>query len=275
MLSSGDLDIAEIRFQEYSHFLENRKWQDSFRVFSFQKFGYLYLTFNMKKRQITRNLRQAFYRELIASGKIAEFMGARGEACYSPFIYLQRERFSPDVVPFSGKVSLTLLTTSENPLRRDLATIIAQLMKNCGINLRCEFRDYQTFLQNLKTGDFEIAMSAFILDADWNLRDLLASGAVCNYASFSSPAIDSLLEDGLKEADPARREQIYRRINSHWQKELPFFPLFTIRSFFAVRKEIRVIAPYRTVCSGSDFLFNINTWERNTSASSSPHSSSK
>ena len=89
-------------------------------------------------------------------------------------------------------------------------------MKGCGIELEPVFVEYQTFLKYLKQGNFDLAVSAFILDMDWNMKDILASPGYFNYAGLSDPRMDAVLDEGMHEMDPEKRRKIYERAHDLW-----------------------------------------------------------
>jgi ABC-type oligopeptide transport system substrate-binding subunit len=117
------------------------------------------------------------------------------------------------------------------------------------------------FLQRLKQGDFDLAVSAFLLDIDWNMKDILSSAGYFNYAGYAATAMDDALEAGLREMDEGKRRAIYGRAHDLWREELPLIPLFNLNYYMGLAREI---TPPRErielIGSCGDFFYNLQGW---------------
>jgi peptide/nickel transport system substrate-binding protein len=134
-------------------------------------------------------------------------------------------------------------------------------MKALGIELTPVFVEYQTFMQRLKKGDFDIAVSAFLLDMDWNMKDILSSSGYFNYAGLSDPRMDAVLDEGMREMDPAKRRKIYERAHDLWLDSLPLLPLFSLNYTMGVSRRIHVPDDrFDVIGSSGDFFYNFQGW---------------
>ena len=141
-----------------------------------------------------------------------DFLQGAGEKVFSPFLLFgDREAAAAvsDRRPVPAAAGFRILTNSESIVRKQLVLFLCEEMKACRIELEPVFVEYQTFLQYLKQGNFDLAVSAFLLDMDWNMKDILSSPGYFNYAGILDPRMDALLEEGLREMDPDKRRQIY------------------------------------------------------------------
>jgi len=262
-LLNGELDAAEVHGDDAAAYPRLRKWRRAFRLLPFKKFGYAYLAFNLRDPGLDLDLRRRFHNRLQAGPFLEVFLQGRGDLVYSPFLFFGAEK-KPRRLPvkaWAGSKRLRILTNSESSIRRELVLFLCQEMKMEGIDLQPEFLEYRMMLQRLKRGEFDLAVSAFLLDLDWNLKDVLSSGGYFNYAGYSSREMDEALETGLREMDEGKRRRIYARAHEIWLKDLPFLPLFSLNSYMGVR---RALTPprerFELIGSCGDFFYQLQGW---------------
>jgi ABC-type transport system substrate-binding protein len=262
----GELDICELQPEDAAAYTKNEKWQEHFSLLTYRKFGYTYLVFNMNKPVLTRNIRKIFYHVLASGDFMKSFLGRKGRPVRTPILLLNAG-ITPTihpVTPLAQPVRITLLLNSESNIRKELAHFLRKRLKAFNIDLVFDFRDYASLLELLKNGKFSVAISGFILDIDFDVRDLFQNGSRANYARFNNPAMETLLDKGLMEMLPGAREQIYRDVHEMWLKELPIIPLFSLDYNIAVSQRVKIPTnTYRMVGARGDFLFNIQEWGMN------------
>ena len=262
-LITGELDAVEMDPEDAQTFSGNKKWQTHFRLVPYQKFGFSYLVFNLKNPLIDRNLQKIIYNQVIGGTFLDTFLNDSGVRIYSPFLFfnngLKPVRFA--ATPLKSKHRLKILTNSESRLRKHLVLFLMEELKSAYIELEPLFLEYHTFLKYLKEGRFDMALSGYVLDIDWNLRDILASGSFFNYAYYANPAMDQLLATGLQEMDEKKREAIYWQANSLWREELPIIPLFNLYYYVGVSRRVRIpVGGCPLVGSTGDFFYDIEEW---------------
>jgi len=153
------------------------------------------------------------------------------------------------------------MTNSESAVRKQLVLFLCEEMKSCRVELEPEFVEYQVFLQRLKRGDFDLAVSAFLLDIEWNMKDILSTAGYFNYAGYADPRMDAALELGLREMDEDKRREIYGRAHDLWLEALPLIPLFNLNYYIGVRRGIAVPARrFAVIGSCGDFFYNFQGW---------------
>jgi ABC-type transport system substrate-binding protein len=95
------------------------------------------------------------------------------------------------------------------------------------------------------------------------MTDIFSSDSYFNYAHFRSPEMDALLQQGLRELNPGKREEIYLKAHRLWLENLPLIPLFNLYYYVGVSQYIGIPARrVEIVGSVGDFLYNILEWRK-------------
>lgn len=264
-LLNAELDAAEVHGDDAIAYAGLKGWQRRFRLLPYRKFGYTYLAFNLRRPAIDIGLRQRVYGRLASGRFLDEFLQGRGERVGSPFLLFgDAKKPRPVKAPppsSAGRRRLRVLTNSESALRRQFVIFLCQELKAESVELEPEFVEYRMFLQRLKNGDFDLAVSAFLLDIDWNMKDILSSAGYFNYAGYSDPGMDAALELGLSEMDETKRRTVYEKAHAIWLRDLPLVPLFNLNYYMGVARDIAVPRQrFELVGSCGDFFANIQDW---------------
>jgi peptide/nickel transport system substrate-binding protein len=263
-LLNNEIDIGELQPEHASAYQGIPKWQQRFKVLKYKKFGYTYLVSNLRNSTINKNLRKFFYNLLIKGDFLDRFLKNRGERVNTPFLLLN-PKIQPKgfkTTPLKQPVRLKMLTNAESKLRKELVLFLRKELKTHNINLEPVFLEYHSFLEYLKKGRFDMAISGFILDIDYDITDIFCSRSFFNYANYHCPEMEALLAQGLKEPDHQKREEIYMKAHRLWREELPLIPLFNLYYYVGISGKITI--PKRTytlVGAVGDFLFNIHDWK--------------
>jgi peptide/nickel transport system substrate-binding protein len=262
-LLNDELDAVEIQGDDAAIYSGQKNWRQRFQLLPFKKFGYTYLAFNLRDPGIDGNLRRLFFNRLHNTDFLDDFLQGRGERIISPFLLFgaeKRPRGLP-AAPLASRRRLRIMTNSESAVRKQLVLFLCEEMKSCRVELEPEFVEYQVFLQRLKRGDFELAVSAFLLDIEWNMKDVLSAAGYSNYAGYADPRMDAALELGLREMDEGRRREIYGRAHDLWLEALPLIPLFNLNYYMGIRRGIDVPARrFAVIGSCGDFFYNFQGW---------------
>jgi len=262
-LLNDEIDAVEIHGDDARTHAKLKKWRECFRLLSFKKFGFTYLVFNLRNRQLNANLRRTVFNRLFNTRFLDVFLEGSGDRVFSPFLrFGAAKRPRPfQTEPLTGRPRLKILTNSESVTRKQLVLFLCEEMKACGIELEPVFVEYQSFLQYLKQGHFDLAVSAFLLDMDWNMKDILSSSGYFNYARYSDPRMDAVLEDGLREMDEDQRRKKYDRAHELWLEALPLIPLFSLNYYMGVTRQIAVPGKrVEVIGSCGDFFGDIQDW---------------
>ncbi|MFH2107858.1 MAG: ABC transporter substrate-binding protein [Chrysiogenia bacterium] len=262
-LLNAEIDAVEIHGDDAKTYSQKKKWQKQFSLLKYNKFGFTYLVFNMKNYRIDRNLQCIMYNRLLPTRFLDVFLQGSGEKVFSPFLYLSAEK-RPQTFPtiaLSAPRKLKILTNSESVVRKQLVLFLCEEMKSFNIELEPVFVEYQTFLKYLKQGNFDLAVSAFLLDMDWNLKDILGSDGYFNYAGFSERKMDEVLEMGLHEMDAGKRRKIYDHAHDLWLQSLPLIPLFNLNYYMGISRSLEIPKNrFNLIGSCGDFFYNLQGW---------------
>lgn len=131
---------------------------------------------------------------------------------------------------YDDGISFTIWV-NDNPIRRDIAVIAQDQLREAGINIKVEVLEWGAYLDKTAKGESE----AFILgwvsvtgDADYGLYPLFHTnsfGGAGNRAFYSNPDVDNLLDAGRTEINPEKRKEIYKEAIGIIQGDLPIITL--------------------------------------------------
>ncbi|MCL1948957.1 MAG: ABC transporter substrate-binding protein [Turicibacter sp.] len=126
-----------------------------------------------------------------------------------------------------GDISLLFLV-DENQQRNQMATIIANSLRQIGIEVDIQTRDWSTYLTD--TGDgvhdlFLLGWTTVTGDADYGLNALFHTnniGAAGNRTFYSNPELDDLIDRAQLETDEATRLELYREAQQIIVEDAPW-----------------------------------------------------
>lgn len=128
---------------------------------------------------------------------------------------------------------MTLATPNNRYINDEqIAQACAQMFSRIGITTKVEAMPVSAFLGRVRGQEFGAALLGWgSLGADLALRSLAATvnpdkgfGA-WNWARYSNPALDKLIEQSLATVDPAKRETAARAASAFAAREMAFIPL--------------------------------------------------
>ncbi|MDQ1354436.1 MAG: bac 5 protein [Acidobacteriota bacterium] len=264
-LLSNEIDICELQPEHHDAYNNLKEWQQKFTILKYKKFGYTFLVFNLNNVKLDREVRRILYNLLIHGDFVERFLNGKGECIFSPFLLLNGKvklaQFP--VQPLVKPLQLKILGNSESKIRKEFILFLQAELKPYNIYLSPLFLEYHTFLEYIRKSAYDLAVSGYVLDLDNDMKDIFYSDAYFNYAHFKSPEMDRLLDQGLLELDPVKRETIYLKAHDIWLEELPFIPVFTLYYYMGVSRKIKIPGTVSTlVGSESDFLIDIRQWTK-------------
>lgn len=120
-----------------------------------------------------------------------------------------------DLLKQSGVSSMDLsLQIGQDPVSSRTAQILQANVAEAGINLKVEVLESAQLDQRGKAGDFMTSLSwwGFRPDPDQYLPVNIRTNGSWNWARYSNPQVDSLLQDEETAQDPAQRKKDFRQI---------------------------------------------------------------
>lgn len=131
-------------------------------------------------------------------------------------------------VPFR----FTLLVNSANRMHQDIATVIQQGLRGLGIAADLRTIEFQTLLQQHRARQYDAVISNWTLDTFkvdptplFTCAEAERPGSA-NRAGFCDPAIDALIERGLRTSDAAEAADTWREFSRRLQEQQPITFLF-------------------------------------------------
>ena len=192
-----------------------------------------YLGFNTEKEPfndplVRQAISYAIDREAIISGIYEEFgIPAIGPLAPGIFGYtedidaiehdMDQARALLEEAGMSDGFSTTIWT-NDNPQRQSIAVLVQEALAELNIDVSIEVMEFGTYLDQTAAGEHDM----FILgwsnptgDADYGMYALFHSsqkGNPGNRSFYENPEVDALLDEGRREADPERRQEIYAEV---------------------------------------------------------------
>jgi oligopeptide transport system substrate-binding protein len=148
-------------------------------------------------------------------------MSPERPACHGFAIKLMSEAGYGPRKPLTVKVTYT---TSEN--RKQIA--IASMWKKLGVNVELVSVEQKVRVANQRLGDFEVGFNTWIGDLD--AREFLflwqTSTRDRNYARFSNPDYDRLMDAASVTGNESKRAQLLGQAEQVLLREMPVSPIY-------------------------------------------------
>jgi peptide/nickel transport system substrate-binding protein len=169
-----------------------------------------------------------------------------------------RDSDGDGILDRGGKpLRLSISASSGQPNRERTELVLREQYRAVGVDLEIENYGptvlYGTFEDGgvLKRGTFDIAMYAWLSSPGPSRRQALYSaGSVPpngqNHPRLVNEPLTRLLEQGGTETDPARREELYRRVQEILVDEMPVIPLFWYTAIDPVTDRLQNFRPNAT-----------------------------
>lgn len=139
--------------------------------------------------------------------------------------------------------------TSNNRFRVAIASVIASMLAEVGIEVDLRVNEFATFFADVKKGNYQLfslqlpeiaepdLYTTFFASTRIPTRANLDAGY--NRVRYRNPEIDRLLDEGRSEMDRERRKQIYGRVQKILAEDLPVVSLWHEDNVAAMRREVR------------------------------------
>lgn len=148
-----------------------------------------------------------------------------------------------------GFTATVIAATGEPPTAATEAQIIQSQLAEIGIKLDIRLMELNVYVDTWLKGDFDMAVALNSGSADpytmYN-RYWTKAGNLQKVAQFSDEKLDSLLQQGRAEADPAKRKLIFTDFEKHIAEMSPWVWLYTSYNYAAYQKGVEGFEPRRT-----------------------------
>ena len=122
----------------------------------------------------------------------------------------------------------TVLTWAQSWWKRSGEVFVAMVNQTLGTKLTLEVTDANNVFTRLKAGDFQASIWGWLgfIDADEYTYDIVHTKGWRNFAGYSNPRLDALLEQGRREINRDKRGAIYKAAEAMMIEDMPVLPLF-------------------------------------------------
>lgn len=90
--------------------------------------------------------------------------------------------------------------------------------------------------------DYEVVLSQWSFDRTEDIREQFHTSGTRNFGSYSSEAVDALLDEARDTLDPQKKKATLRKAHAAIAADTPMVFLFTLDSYSAVRTHVRKVA---------------------------------
>lgn len=164
------------------------------------------------------------------------------------------------------KFEFKLQFNTGNKRRESVGAIIQQNLKDVGIKVELEPLDFSAWIENNVTpGKYQAVLLGWNLDVDPNAESIFSSKyfppAGQNSGWYKNEKVDKLWADGYKQADQAKRRQIYADLAKEITTDLPYVFLYQQNKNVAVRDRVQfkdTDKPILTLPYGH--IYHIQNW---------------
>lgn len=121
----------------------------------------------------------------------------------------------------------TTIWTNDNKQRVDMAVILQNSLQELNIDVKVEQMEFGTYLDKTAEGEhdmFVLGWSNATGDADYGMYALFHSsqkGNPGNRTFYENAEVDALLDEGRRESDPAKRIELYNKVQEHLIDDAP------------------------------------------------------
>jgi peptide/nickel transport system substrate-binding protein len=273
-LNEMEIMTREVDYSSlYPFEFERMKRLPIFRVYSQPMHGYTYIGYNLKNplfqdRKVRRALTYAIDREAIVKyvlyglGMVATGPFPNGLWYWNPHVKAiphdprkARELLaeagwsytnSEGILEREGKpFRFTLITSSGNDTRRDVAVLVQRQLREVGIDVTLEFYEWSAFLIDfIDQRHFDACVLGWSLSVDPDAYEIWDSSQIekgFNFISYRNPEVDRLLVEGRKEYDQEKRKKIYWRIHELIAEDQPYTFLFVPLSLSILKNKFMLL----------------------------------
>jgi peptide/nickel transport system substrate-binding protein len=158
------------------------------------------------------------------------------------------------------KLSFPLTAPANDPVRQDLAMLLADQLSRAGIEAKVHVRDFSV----IKIRE----LPAFILgggipgEPDEDVYPYFSSGSGergSNYSGYRNARADELLEQGRETLDSPTQKAIYQQLQTVLIEDPPYNYLVYLQHIYGIRKGVSGFT-HRVFGHGTSPLWNIEQW---------------
>ncbi|MEC0228933.1 ABC transporter substrate-binding protein [Paenibacillus alba] len=144
-----------------------------------------------------------------------------------------------------------------NKIREQAADILVQNLTAIGLKVDVQKFDFATLIQKVRKGEYDITIFTrdFYIEPSSYFTGFKSDNA-SNITKYKSPIADELITKGETESDPAKRKDIYNKLQDTLHQDLPSIAVYSEKRLLAVTKNVIVGKPLDI-----GMFNNVNQWD--------------
>lgn len=140
------------------------------------------------------------------------------------------------------KAAFTMMVFQGDTQRRPEAEVAQQWWKDIGVDCQLQEGITSEILGGLRDGTYDAGLFNWVYggtSGDPDSRDTLVTGGANNFFQYSNAEVDDLMNNGIKELDPVKRADMYKRIQEIIAEEVPFLFLLNLMTTAFYNKRVK------------------------------------
>jgi peptide/nickel transport system substrate-binding protein len=266
-LENGEVDVLTPDPKDVSRL--EKDFKDKISLYDWERNGFGYITLNVTRPGLNdKVVRQALTYGLNRQSIIDGVMEGRGvippgpippvswayDSSIKPYAYdaakakqmLEQAGYKLNAQGIYEKngqpLKFVFYASSGSSLIEGITAIAKKNWKDIGIDVDVQLIDFNAMMDNyLKPGKFDMSFSGFSLSLDPDQTALFHSTQVngFNRGRYNSADVDKLLENGVRELDPAKRKAIYSDYQKKLVDDAPIIMVYANKYTDAVAKKVK------------------------------------
>jgi len=153
-----------------------------------------------------------------------------------------------DGVRARGKTPLAfaLMVPTSSPIRMKIATLLQEQWRKIGATVRIDAIELNTFGGRMEERKFEALLNAWHIDPtpssvreEWASSEIKKGGY--NETSYRNPAFDAVIDSAIKEMNPVRSADLYRRAYRVLTDDAPALWIYELRNVQGASQRIQPV----------------------------------
>jgi len=146
----------------------------------------------------------------------------------------------------NAQLAFTLMVPISSPIRRKIAVLLQEAWRKAGASVRVEELELNTFGARMDERKFESLLNAWHIDPtpssvreEWASSEIKKGGY--NATSYRSAAFDAVIDSAVKEMNPSRSVDLYRRAYRILTDDAPAMWIYELRNVQGASKRIHPV----------------------------------
>lgn len=143
-------------------------------------------------------------------------------------------------------LAFALIVPSSSAIRMKIAVLLQEQWRRAGVDVRVEPLELNTFGSRMEARKFEALLNAWHIDPtpssvreEWASSEIKPGGY--NATSYRNPAFDAVVDSAIREMNPSRSVELYRRGYRILTDDAPAMWIYELRNVQGVSKRIRPV----------------------------------